>query len=146
MRTRSHITVSDTILSKFGSQLQLQTQVLRLIHSVLPEDLITHAQYCVISNQKILVYTDKAVWASQLRFYCESILKHINAQNQFKTIQQVQIRILMSEAIEHEPRSPIIPSAETTRLIRQAIQGSSDDPLSLALNHLCLILEKTLQK
>lgn len=134
---------SNKVLANFSSQLQQQQQLLLLIKSLLPENLVEHACYCVISNRKILIYTDKAVWASQLRFYNTAICEAVTSRSKYADIEQVQIRILASTSgTTSKLRLPKIPSRETALYIRQGISGKNDDPLSDALNNLCRTLER----
>lgn len=134
------LTSSNKILANFTSQLQQQQQLLILIKSVLPAKLAEHASYCVISNQKVLIYTDKATWASQLRFYQSAILEAIITRSKHVNIAQVQMRLLKSELIP-EARLPNTPSLQTAQHIRQTLTGAKDDPLRQALSHLCQTLE-----
>lgn len=139
---------SNKVLGKFANQLEKQAQLLALVKSVLPTDLVNYAQYCVISDQKILVYTDSAVWASQLRFYTRAMFELIKSQTTaVKDIEQVQIRILPSISNQKpDPNQAIVPSIQTTREIRKAIPGDPEDSLYQALSHLCSTLENLTEK
>jgi hypothetical protein len=133
---------SNKILANFSSQLLQQQQLLTLIKSVLPENLVEHACYCVISGKKILIYTDKAVWASQLRFYQTALFDAITGRDRYASVEQIQIRILSTTTGMLAPRSPKVPTLETTHAIRKAVQGDQEDPLLQAVNNLCCTLEK----
>ena len=133
---------STKILVNFSSQLLQQQQLLVLVKSVLPVNLADHAQYCVISGNKVLIYTDNAVWASQLRFHHSTLMETITGRNRYVHIEQLQIRILAVNSGLPTPRFPKIPTQETTDFIRHAIPGTEADLLKQAVNSLCCTLEK----
>lgn len=133
---------STKILANFSSQLLQQQQLLVLVKSVLPVDLADHAQYCVISGNKVLIYTDNAIWASQLRFHNSTLLEIISDRDRYEHINQLQIRILATNSGLPSSRNPKIPTLETTRFIRHAIQGTDADLIKQAVNSLCSTLEK----
>ncbi len=142
------LTSANRVLGPFANQLEKQAQLLALVKSVLPSDLVNYAQYCVISDQKVLIYTDSAVWASQLRFYTRAMFELIKSHSaSVRYIEQVQIRILPSMPDQaSSPNKAIVPSAKTTSEIRKDILGDSEDPLYQALSRLCSTLENLVEK
>jgi hypothetical protein len=79
-------------LDKLVMQVDLQKDLLSIVQSVLPENLAAHTLHCVIHDTTLLIYTDAAVWSSQLRFYQNQILE-VTAQQLQKNLQRVQIRL-----------------------------------------------------
>jgi hypothetical protein len=111
--------------------------------NVLPTVIAQHALHCVVNDKKLLIYTDTAAWATQLRFYNSTILAAIAPVTK-ESISIMQIKIMM-ETLRATPlpgRTPIIPSAEKIKLIRNHSLTVSDQQLKLALLRLSATLAK----
>lgn len=130
-------------MAYFYSQIEQQKQVLQHIRAVLPEPLAKHALHCLIKEKKLLVYTDSAVWASQLRFYNNIILASI-AQAIGKPVEMMQIKIItMQTGVSLYPkRTANIPSMETIEIIQSHSLTVSDDQLQQALLKLSSTLKR----
>ncbi len=125
------------------SQIEQQKQALQKIHEVLPAALGQHALHCVVHGKKLLVYTDTAAWASQLRFYNRAILAAIApVTRESVSIMQIKINMGAIEAAPRAPRKPNIPSAEQIELIHSHSLTVADEPLKLALLKLSTTLKK----
>jgi hypothetical protein len=61
----------------FYSQIEQQQRIVQHIQAVLPYALAKQVRHCLIRDKKLLVYTDSAAWASQLRFYNSAMLAAI---------------------------------------------------------------------
>lgn len=79
-------------LDKLVTQIDQQKDLLSVVKNVLPENLASHTLHCVIHDATLVIYTDAAVWSSQLRFYQTAMLETVTVQFQ-KKIQRVQIRL-----------------------------------------------------
>lgn len=130
-------------IAHFYSRIEQQRQVLQHIRSVLPEALAKQARYCVINDKKLLIYTDSAAWASQLRFYNQAILAAI-APITRESIILMQIKILTDQKNPETPavKKTNIPSSEKIEIIRNLSVNVSDNHLKQAL----LKLSATLQR
>jgi hypothetical protein len=64
----------NKVISFLCLQVTQQLAVLQRIKAVLPNNLANHVLHCVINDKKLMVYTDSAAWASQLRFYGQAML------------------------------------------------------------------------
>ena len=117
-------------------------KLLDIIRSGLPETLAQHVHSCVIRDTKLLVYTESAVWASQLRFYSR-VIQEVTRSKHGEYIEMTQVRIIPpTEASRQEFLRPIIPSPENIEIIRNNIKNIPDSQLKEAL----LRLSKTLEK
>ncbi|TAN67051.1 MAG: DUF721 domain-containing protein [Methylobacter sp.] len=150
---KTALSFPSRIIAHFYSQIEQQKQVLQRIHDVLPAAIAKHVQHCVINGKKLLVYTDTAAWASQLRFYNGSILTAIApVTRESVSIMQIKIIVDMSptgrrreaEALQAMPhgRKPIIPSAEKIELIHNHSLTVSDEQLKRSLLKLSATLAK----
>jgi hypothetical protein len=129
-------------IAHFYSQIAQQKQVLQRIHGVLPAAIAKHALHCVVNGKKLLVYTDTAAWASQLRFYNSAILAAIApVTRESVSIMQIKIRV---ETLQTMPpgRTPIIPSAEKIEFIHNHSLTVSDEQLKRSLLRLSTTLAK----
>lgn len=130
------------ILAYLTGQITQQKQLLQLVRSILPEFLANHTLHCLIRDEKLLVYTDAAVWASQLRFYHKLILANIKPLSR-RPIETLQIKIIsMPTGITLQPAGKKkIPSEKTVDLIRKHSLSISDKPLKQALLRLSSTLK-----
>lgn len=137
------LSFQNRIIAHFYSRIDQQKRVLQRIHEVLPNTIAKHALHCVVNDKKLLVYTDTAAWASQLRFYNSAILAAIAPVTQ-ESVSIVQIRIMAetSPATSRPGRTPIIPSAEKIELIHRQGLTASDQQLKLALLRLSATLAR----
>ena len=109
----------------------------------MPDNLATQTKHCLIKDQKLLVYTDTAIWASQLRFYNSAILASIETLVKFP-IDNLQIKIInrASGIAETAIRKANLASLEGIELIRKNSLSISDDKLSVALLKLSTTLKR----
>ena len=110
-------------------KIKQQLTLLEQIKSALPRELAVHALHCVINNKKLLVYTDSAVWASQLRFHEKAIQSAIKSLHP-ETGLSLQVKILDNPATSSSKtnRRSIIPSiAVAHEILNQSL--TIKDPL-----------------
>ncbi|PKM13342.1 MAG: DUF721 domain-containing protein [Gammaproteobacteria bacterium HGW-Gammaproteobacteria-3] len=138
---KSALAHPNQALSRLYAQIEQQKKLLALIKKNLPEPLSDHVLHCVVSGRKLLVYTDTATWASQLRFYNPVLLKTITAAAR---IDLVQIRITRPiDALAAIPeRTAKIPSPDKIAALRSNLSDPPDDALSQALLNLSHTLER----
>ena len=142
-------------MAYFYSQIEQQKQVLQRIREVLPAAIAEHALHCVVNGKKLLVYTDTAAWASQLRFYNRAILAAIApVTRETVSIMQIKVRAEISptgrrqetgdEALQPGSvgKKPNIPSAEKIAFIHNHSLTVSDEQLKAALLRLSATLAK----
>lgn len=124
-------------------QINQQSAILGRIRAVLPNDLAGHALHCVLNDKKLVVYTDSANWATQLRFYGATILAEIGAATS-KLVPEIQVKILHARGIAAIPsnRGVLIPSQHVRDEIRSQSLAATDPRLKQALNKLCSTLDR----
>lgn len=131
----------NKVLSLYQKQLHQQKLLLGIVKSALPLALREHADYCVITQNKVLLYTKSAVWASQLRFYTTVMLEAIQAWQNHAAFESLQIRLLdpTSSMRPKESRQANIPSETIIKYIRDTRTPNQDN-----LNHALMSLSNTL--
>jgi hypothetical protein len=121
-----------------------QNKLLAIVKTALPIEIAKSVNHCVRSKQRLLLYTESASWASQLRFYHQAILNKL-AETEYKNIQGLQVKI-QSKTIEQKTgRLLLIPSAKNIRMIQEQVKDQEQDVLSQALLRLSNTLEKRLK-
>ncbi len=133
---------SNRAIASLMLQVDRQKKILGIVRSVLPEPLAKQVKCCLVKDRKLLLYTESAAWASQLRFYSQA-LEEMTRSKCGETVEATKVRITHSiKAPDSEPLEPKIPSLENIGLIRENVENASDSPLKASL----LKLGKTLEK
>jgi hypothetical protein len=124
-------------------QINQQLAILEHIKAVLPKELADHALHCVFNNKKLLIYTDSAIWASQLRFYGNTILTAIESINS-DTVSALQIKVInVSEtANTRKKRIAVIPSQTVADDINSYSLTITDSQLKQSLDKLSSTLAR----
>lgn len=130
-------------ITYYRQQIEQQKRLLQHIQAALPPTLAKQLRHCLIKDKKLLLYTDSAIWASQLRFYNKIILASVSRPSR-ETIETVQIRIITeSTGLNLQAaRKARIPSAATIAIIRNDSLGVADNQLQQALLKLSATLER----
>ena len=92
MSFKSVLDFHNRTIDKLVSEIEQQKDLLLIVKSALPENLAEHTSHCVIHDATLFLYTDAAIWSSQLRFYQNTILAVISSLTQ-NPIKHVQIRL-----------------------------------------------------
>jgi hypothetical protein len=131
---KAALSFQNRTMAHFYSQIAQQKQALERIHTALPAALAEHVLHCVINGKKLLIYTDTAAWASQLRFYNSAILATIApVTRESVSIMQIKVIADLANTNAQPRRKPIIPSAEKIDMIQSCSLTAADDQLKLAL-------------
>ena len=140
---KAALSFPNRTMAHFYNQIEQQKQVLRCIHQVLPAAIASHVLHCVVNGKKLLVYTDTAAWASQLRFYNSAILAAIApVTRESVSLMQIKVRLETLPTTSLPGRTPIIPSAEKIALIHEQSLTVSDQQLKQSLLRLSATLER----
>jgi len=141
------LSCQNRTITYYYHQIERQKRILQHIQSVLPAALAKQARHCLIRDKTLLIYTDSAIWATQLRFYNKIILASI-AQLSSEPVETIQIKII-TESTGLSPqtaRKARIPSAATIKIIRNDGLGVFDNQLKQALLKLSSTLERLSSK
>jgi hypothetical protein len=140
---KAALSFQNRTMAHFYSQIEQQKQALERIHTALPATLAEHVLHCVINGKKLLIYTDTAAWASQLRFYNSAILATIApVTRESVSIMQIKVIADLANTNAQPRRKPIIPSAEKIDMIQSCSLTAADDQLKLALLKLSATLRR----
>jgi hypothetical protein len=134
-------TLAEISLSRLKHTIDNQLSVLDTIRRSLPDDIAKHTLHCLINDNILVILTDSGIWASQIRFYRETILATLNRHNPKKIITlQVKISLL------NNPVSPTVPAQITTldSIEKQSpsFHQAEKDQLQTALNRLSLAVQQ----
>lgn len=128
-------------MSKCLEIIAVQKQLLQNIKSTLPVSIAEHALYCVVNETRVIVYTDSAAWASQIRFFHEVMLTQMHAIG-WPKIGRIQVKVMQLEFVGYSLRKVQLPSVATVAAILGQIDDKSNDVLDLALGNLAKTLSK----
>jgi hypothetical protein len=139
---KNALNFSNRTTAQFQSTIEKHQNFLQLIRSSLPGSLANQAKDCVVKDTKLLIYTDSAAWASQLRFYSQAIRTEVNSKcNQ--NIDKIQLKVLDPETDNYQSKPTLnIPSLENIELIRSNQLDAPDSELKRALLNLSQTLKK----
>jgi hypothetical protein len=139
---KSALSFSNRSFGHFDSKIKQQKELLSAVRKILPDALATHVQYCLLSGSKLLVYTDSAAWATQLRFYHQKLLSAV-AHLAKDSAKNVQIKILIEQVGPsiHHAETAIIPADEKLASIRSLCFSAPENELTIALLKLVKTLE-----
>jgi len=135
--------IQNRTLTAYQFRLNQQLQLLRHIRNNLPHPLADHVIHCVLNEKRLVIYTDSAAWASQLRFHKDQILQAVcKARNE--PLEKLQVRILTDQISEKrdQHRKANLPSAEKIGLIRKEGNNLRDSQLGRAFQKLSATLAK----
>jgi hypothetical protein len=140
---KASLSFQNRTMAYFYGQIEQQQGLLNCIQAVLPEALAKQARHCLIRDKKLLIYTNSAAWASQLRFYKSAILAAIMPMTR-TPVDILQVKIIKGQTglISEFKRKPKIPSAEKIEAIQSQSLTISDNQLRLALLKLSSTLER----
>jgi len=140
---KASLSFNNRTIAYFCSQIEQQKQILKRIQAVLPVALAKQARHCLIKDKKLLIYTDSAIWASQLRFYNKVILASIASLTKEPVeIMQIRIMTIQTGLTGQSESKASIPSAETIEIIRNQSLSVSDNQLKAALLKLSATLKQ----
>ncbi|MGD0959681.1 MAG: DciA family protein [Methylomonas sp.] len=123
-----------------------QQALLALVRSVLPIEIAEHAHYCVSSGKRLLIYTESANWASQIRFFNDAILTKMAAAGQLN-IAGLSVKVMAQYAEPQTKRPPRLPSRQNIQLIRElAGKQENQDDLQQSMQRLADALERRANK
>lgn len=134
---KSALDFKNNQLASCLDKIAAQQALLGVVRGALSEDMAKHAVHCVASGSCLLLYSDSASWASQIRFFNRAILDKIHAAGQLHIV-RLQVRIVPPQAEPDRPkRGARLPSAENIGLIcDQANRADEQDVLGAALARL----------
>ena len=132
---KSALSYEGKIFATYKYQLEIQNKLLNTVKSALPSHLSSHALYCVASGKKVIIYTDSAIWSSQLRFYHQDILQALSASNN-RIVEALQIKIIPQTIESKQKKTKRSPSPENIELILSQAEHQTDEKLKAALSRL----------
>ncbi len=121
-----------------------QNRLLCIVRTALPPSIAEHANHCVASGNRLLIYTDSAAWASQIRFFNGAIINKLSEFGQQQII-GIQVKILLQPGQHENGRTVHLPSGETVKAVFQQVDENSEDVLDRALAKLAKTLRKRLE-
>jgi hypothetical protein len=129
-------------IAQLRLQIDQQLAMLEQIRTVLPRGLANHALHCVLNHQKLLVYTDSANWATQLRFFESAMLTALESDSSKPVATMLQVKIINITTTGNLKRKALIPSQTVAGEIRDQSLVTADPQLKQALAKLSTTLAR----
>lgn len=127
-------------IAQLRLQINQQLAMLEQIRTALPSGLANHALHCVLNKQKLMVYTDSANWASQLRFFESAMLTALEAGSSKPVATMLQVKIIPISTVSLKQRKASVPSQTVAGEIRDQSLIIEDPQLKQALARLSTTL------
>ncbi|NOS76123.1 MAG: DUF721 domain-containing protein [Methyloglobulus sp.] len=140
-RLKPILAYPNRALAQLYLQINQQLALLKRIKAVLPKELADHTLHCVLNNKKLLVYTDSANWASQLRFHGKTMLNAIEPTTLTPT-STIQIKIINATATTNVKPKTVIPSKTVAYEIHNQSLITTDPQVKHALDKLSTTLAR----
>ena len=129
------LTFTNRLFDYFDGQAKHQQLLLQATRKNLPDHLAAHVLHSLVADNKLLIYTDSANWASQLRFYDRAIISSVGALVK-KSDLSVQVKTLskpvgpsQAQAERANPPSP----ENLAKMQTFCLAKESDNDLAAAL-------------
>lgn len=135
-------TFQNRSLAAVQGRLGQQQALLQRIRNKLPPELAHHVLHCIADRNQLVLYTDSAVWASQLRFYQQEVLEAAAAAEHPCAKMQVRMLTELPEASPRPTDKAQLPSAETIAMLQKSADELGDSQLQQALRRLNATLAK----
>jgi hypothetical protein len=127
---KAPLSCQNSITVYLRAQIGLHKKLLLAVQSVLPAPLAAQVTHCLIKEQKLLVYTDSAVWATQLRFYTQQLM---SATADKVTAVQIKIIPQQAEQVAESHRKARLPCAEQISHLENTALNIADESLQQSL-------------
>jgi hypothetical protein len=130
-------------MAYFYNQLEQQHKILQKIQTVLPDRLAKQTRHCLLRERKLIIYTDSATWATQLRFYNSAILDAVITLTK-TPVESMKIKIITgtSGIVSSTTRAAKLPSVEKIEAIKMDSLTIEDNQLRLSLQKLSATLKR----
>jgi hypothetical protein len=130
-------------IAQLSLQINQQLAILEQIKSALPTELQVHVLHSVLNGKKLLIYTDSANWATQLRFYGETMLTAFKSNKPTPvTLLQVKIINVATTTKVSAKNKAIIPSQSVAYELGKLSLVTADPQLKQALSKLSSTLAR----
>lgn len=139
----SPLDYNNRIFAYYLAQIDQQRQILQQVRQCLPGNLANHVCHCLINKQTLLVYTDSALWASQLRFYHAAMLGGVAGFTE-GAVAKIQIRLMTQTTgvAASKISKANIPCPAALEIMKQQIGHVQDKTLQDSLQRLNATLQR----
>lgn len=145
----NHLTVAQFLskknnaIAKLSLQINQQLITLDQVKNCLDSHIAAHLRHALIKNDRLLLYADSALWASQLRFRASAIQSVIEKANGL-LLKSVKIKVMTLPDYDtnHSTRQIVLPSQPVINKIRDQGLSMTDPALRNALTGLSDTLDR----
>ncbi|MFQ5469788.1 MAG: DUF721 domain-containing protein [Gammaproteobacteria bacterium] len=121
-------------LIQFANQLEKLTRITR---SCLPTPVNNHVNVANLKDNTLIIHTDSATWATQLRFHLPDLLRQLRIDHNLKSICSIRTKVVPNQIVtktkaEHQP----LTSPSSSALLQNFADSIDDQPLKEAIHRL----------
>jgi len=140
---KTSLVFQNRTMAYFYNQLEQQHKILQKIQTVLPDTLAKQTLHCLLRERKLIIYTNSATWATQLRFYNSAILDAVITLTK-TPVESMKVKIITgtSGLVSTATREAKLPSVEKIEAIKMDSLTIEDNQLRLSLQKLSATLER----
>ena len=140
---KTSLVFQNRTMTYFYNQLEQQHKILQKIQTVLPETLAKQTRHCLLRERKLIIYTDSAAWATQLRFYNSAMTDAVMMLTK-TPIESLKIKIITRQtgSVSSNTRKAKLPSIEKIKTIKKDSLTIEDNQLRFSLQKLSTTLER----
>ncbi|SMF95832.1 Protein of unknown function [Methylomagnum ishizawai] len=125
-------------LAALRTELDKQARLLQIVRQTLPESMREHCRHCLLeAGGKLLLYTESAAFAYQLRFYGPAVAAQVAEAAGLDTPPEVRVRNLTPNGAEQaryaKPKVFQPPPANVAELLRENAAATPHEDLREAL-------------
>ena len=132
----NHIYKKNSHMSRLKAHAQQLNKLNLILQQSLPLQFINHCTLANISAGKVVILTDKASYASLLRFQAPKICKALSAHLS-EPVSQLEVKVRPQQALKESSAQHTAPlSTKTAALLESTAAAIEDGPLKTALNKL----------
>jgi hypothetical protein len=136
---KTPLSCQNPVTAYLRAQIEEQKRILLAVQAVLPPSLATQVKHCLIKDQVLLIYTDAAVWATQLRFYATQLQNALADK-----VTAVQIKIITEQVgqVAEYHRKARLPCVEQITQLEDSARSIADADLQQSLLKLSATLAR----
>ncbi len=120
-------------LQRLAQRCQVLEQINSIIRHTVPNPLNEHCHVANLRRTTLIIHTDSALWASQLRYLSPSLMEKWHQETNLPDIRKVEIKVRFNyQPVRHYTHNPSL-SKQSESLLRDTAEQITHSKLKSAL-------------
>ncbi|MEK7990340.1 MAG: DUF721 domain-containing protein [Thiotrichaceae bacterium] len=124
---------NQTSLQRLNQRCQALREVDDVLHQTIPSPLSDHCHIANLRHTTLIMHTDSALWASQLRYLLPKLMEQWQQETHLPEIQKVEIKVRFTHQPERRYTHHPSLSKKTESLLRDTAEQVTHPKLKSAL-------------